>query len=443
MANRRILTRALARSFLAGEPTLEGIVERGARTLGMRWRWLGPLAARYVAAYAGITRPRLRDVTRFLARDAGFNRAWARHARLLTVEELLDEPPHMQPVAAAEGWPIPAIVSAGDLAAWFEIMPADLDWFADLQGLNHRDHRDRLQHYHYRILRKRSGGLRAIEVPKPHLKQMQRRILEEILNPIPAHPAVHGFRKGRSIRTFVAPHAGKHVVLRMDLRDFFPSFGAARIQAFFRTMGYPETVADLLGGICTNVVPRWAWKQSGLAMDAAELREARELYSRPHLPQGAPTSPALANFCTLRADRRLAGLARSAGAEYTRYADDVAFSGGEEFARCVERFATHAAAILLEEGFQVQHRKTRIMRQGARQHLAGLVANQRPNIRREEFDRLKATLTNCVRHGPATQNRAGVADFRKHLEGRIAFVKMINAAKAERLSEIFARIEWP
>ena len=117
---------------------------------------------------------------------------------------------------------------------------------------------------------------------------------------------------------------GRRVVLRMDLRDFFPSIGGARIQTFFRTVGYPESVADLLGGICTNAAPRDIWKEHAFEIDPGQMREARALYSRPHLPQGAPTSPALANLCTYRADCRLAGLAESVGAAYTRYADDRA-----------------------------------------------------------------------------------------------------------------------
>jgi RNA-directed DNA polymerase len=154
------------------------------------------------------------------------------------------------------------------------------------------------------------------------------------------------------------------------------------------------------------------------------------------------TSPALANLCTYRLDCRLSGLAQAAGAEYTRYADDLAFSGGEAFDRCVERFSIHAAAILLEEGFNVNHHKTRIMRQGERQHLAGLVTNQRINVRRSEFDRLKAALTNCVRSGPESQNRDAHPSFRSHLEGSVAFVEMINPARGKRLRVIFDRIQW-
>jgi len=170
--------------------------------------------------------------------------------------------------------------------------------------------------------------------------------------------------------------------------------------------------------------------------------EAWEWYGRPHLPQGAPTSPALANICAWRMDRRLSSLAEACGAVYTRYADDLAFSGDESFERSIERFATQVAAIVEEGGFRVNHHKTRIMRQSARQHLAGLVANQRVNVRRAEFDLLKAILTNCVRLGPESQNRDGHPRFREHLEGRVAFVESINPAKARRLRAILDRIRW-
>jgi hypothetical protein len=101
------------------------------------------------------------------------------------------------------------------------------------------------------------------------------------------------------------------------------------------------------------------------------------------------------------------------------------------------------AAILLEEGFSVHHRKTRIMRQGVRQHLAGLVVNQRINVRRSDFDRLKATLTNCIRHGPETQNREAHPRFRAHLEGRVAFVEAVNPGKGRRLRSLLQQIQWP
>ena len=166
------------------------------------------------------------------------------------------------------------------------------------------------------------------------------------------------------------------------------------------------------------------------------------MYTHPHLPQGAPTSPALANRIAYRMDCRLRGLAESCRGVYTRYADDLAFSGGPDFARSIQRFATHVAAIVQEEGFAVYFRKTRAMRQGSRQQLAGLVANAGVNIPREHFDALKAVLTNCVRMGPESQNRSGLAQFKEHLAGRVAFVESVNPGKGERLREIFLRIGW-
>jgi retron-type reverse transcriptase len=364
-----------------------------------------------------------------------------KYAADLQVERWIAPPQIMRPAKAAESWEIPVITSIGDLAHWLALDTSDLEWFADLRRLAGKGD-PRLAHYHYTAAIKRSGAIRLIEAPKPRLKALQRRILEQILDRIPVHPAVHGFVRGRSIRTFVAPHVGKRVVLRMDVQDFFPSFSAARVQSFFRTAGYPESVADLLGGLCTNAVPRSAWNPFHLDIGAAQLREMAWLYGRPHLPQGAPTSPALANVCAWRIDRRLSGLASSAGAEYTRYADDLAFSGGEPFEQSVERFSLHVAAILLEEGFRANHRKTRIMRRGVRQYLTGLVANDRVNLVRADFDRLKAILNNCVHRGPASQNRDGHADFRAHLLGRVGFVETIHLEKGLRLRRMFEQIQW-
>jgi hypothetical protein len=425
-----LLSEIVAKAFLAGEMMVDPMVARASKALGHPWRWLRPLAQRFGAAHAGQTRPRERDAIQFLDADRGFRWVRVRYSRQLRLTRWILESHRMQPVSAAAAWRVPAIESAGALAEWLSLSAGELEWFADLKGLlAHGACSPQLQHYNYRVLTKESSGVRLIEAPKRRLKELQVRILTDILDRIPVHPASHGFVKGRSIQTFVAPHAGQRVVLKMDLQDFFPTFCGARIQTFFRTVGYPESVADLLGGICTNVAPR-------------RLGRGLELYARPHLPQGAPSSPALANLCAYRVDCRLTGLAKAAGARYTRYADDLAFSGGKEFERCVERFSIHVASILQEEGFAVHHRKTRVMRQGVRQYMAGLVVNERANVVREDFDRLKATLTNCARLGPENQNREGHANFRKHLEGRVGFVEMINADKGNRLRAILERIQW-
>ena len=433
---------ALASAFLAGQQSVDAIATRGTRVLGRRWRWLLPLARRYFNAFSDGRRPRRRSVVQFLLEDRGFVRAWSKHSSALRVEHWPITAHRMQPVPAATSWKIPKIESVAALAEWLGTDITYVQWFADLKGLGYKENRPKLRHYHYRILTKESGNIRLIEAPKQALKKLQQRILDGILDKIPSHTATHGFVIGRSIKTFVTPHVGQQVVLRMDLRNFFPSFRAARIQSFFRMLGYPESVADLLGGMCTNATPRDVWKQVGRMCDPVQIWESRILYSRPHLPQGAPTSPALANLLTFRLDCRLAGLAASVGAQYTRYADDLAFSGDETFESRVDRFSTHVAAVLADEGFAVHHRKTRIMRQGVRQRLVGLIANQHPNILRADFDRLKAVLTNCVRKGPETQNRDAHHNFRAHLEGRVSFVEMINSSKGKRLRKLLELIRW-
>jgi hypothetical protein len=435
---------ALARSILAGEAAADDLAGRLRRTLGARWRWIGTLAQRYVDAFASHPQPTRARVVQFLKADEGLRRAARRYKDKLRIGDWLTEQAGMQPVDAARAWAVPRIETVGGLAAWLGVSAGELEWFADLKRLGARARAADapIGHYHYRELAKKSGTIRLIEAPKPKLKEIQRIVLAEVLERVPPHAAAHGFVKGRSIKTFAAPHVGRRVVLRMDLRDFFPSISGARVQAFFRTAGYPDAVAGRLGGICTNAAPRGLWKKLGAGLDPLGLAEARSLYAQRHLPQGAPTSPALANLCAWRVDCRLAGLALAAGAQYTRYADDLAFSGDEAFERCGSRFATQAAAILLEEGFQVNHRKTRIMRPGVRQYLAGLVTNDHLNVVRADFDRLKAILTNCVRHGPESQNREGHAAFRSHLDGRIGFVEMVNPARGARLRRIFEQISW-
>ncbi|WP_321476409.1 reverse transcriptase family protein [uncultured Paludibaculum sp.] len=435
MANTTLLS-ALARCFASGEPTADAIAGRAAVVLGRPWFWLRPLARRYLRLHAGRTRPRRREVIRFLLGDDAFRS----RAHKLAVAHWLTEPQRMLPAKAALQWGLPEIVTAGDLAEWLGIRTDELDWFADLKGLNPRTRTPQLGHYVYKVLVKKHGGLRLIEAPKPRLKKIQRQILTGILNLVPVHAAAHGFCRQRCIRTFAEPHVGRRVLLRMDLQAFFPSLPAARIQAAFRTLGYPETVADLLAGLCTNRTPSSVWRTEGQMPAAPSLAEARALHDGPHLPQGAPTSPALANLCMYRADCRLTGLARNFGAVYTRYADDLAFSFDDEVN--VRRFSLYAAAILLEEGFAVNHRKTRILPRSTRQQLAGLVANVRLNVPRVEFDRLKAILTNCVRNGPANQNLSGVNDFRAHLNGRVAFVESIHPAKGQRLRLLFDKIHW-
>lgn len=440
MPTPRITAHALAIAFLAGEFEKDQLVARASRTLGRRPRWLTPLAERVAAAYETQTRPRRAALATFLLGDRGFRAACAGGSP--GIADWTNDEPAMRPWPQTADWALPALRSVRELAAWLDVSLRELDWFADIRSWEAKRSSGALRHYHYRIESKRFGQVRLIEAPKPRLKAIQRRLLNELLELIPPHEAAHGFRRGRSIKSFAAPHVGQTAVLKIDLQDFFPSIAAARVQALFRTVGYPEPVADKLAGLCCNATPADAWNNCDTGGDAAQHRRARRLYEQPHLPQGAPTSPAIANLCAYRLDCRLAALAASAGATYTRYADDLAFSGGPEFARRASRFQTHVCATVMEEGWAVHHRKTRLMRQGVCQRLAGVNVNERVNLCRRDFDLLKATLANCLRLGTASQNRAGHADFCSHLEGRVSYVEFINPDRGAKLRRLFERIEW-
>jgi hypothetical protein len=128
------LVAALAQSFLAGEFSVEDVVARGSDTLGRPWPWLHPLAQRYVKTFNGRVRPRQRDVVEFLGHDRGFHRAWSKHKHQLSVAHWLTEPQQMQPVAAADSWPIPEIESSGALAKWLALDALELAMVRRSQG---------------------------------------------------------------------------------------------------------------------------------------------------------------------------------------------------------------------------------------------------------------------------------------------------------------------
>ena len=222
---------------------------------------------------------------------------------------------------------------------------------------------------------------------------------------------MHGFRAGRSTVTNASEHCARAAVLRFDLADFFPAIPADRVYRLFRAIGYPEPLVRLLGGLCTTQLPRSVWDtRPHPAQDGSDYPQWARLGAA--LAARGATSPAIANLAAFRLDRRLAGLAAACGATYTRYADDLTFSGGDSLRRSWRGVTRRVVLIAAEEGFRVNRGKTRLMGRGRRQTVTGLLVNVRPNVPRSEFDQLKAILTNCVRHGPAGQNRENVPDFR-------------------------------
>jgi RNA-directed DNA polymerase len=334
-------------------------------------------------------------------------------------------------------WNVPEWDLAG-LAALLDLRPSELDWMADARGWNRRAG-EPLRHYKPQWMSTSTGGIRLIEAPKPRLAEAQRRIARHLLARLPVHEAAHGFRPGRSALTYAAPHAGKPVVVRMDLEGFFAAVTGTRVRSLLNAAGYSPTVAAVLTGLLTTRTPidvlSTAPRTSG---DPAVRRRLLARLADQHLPQGAPSSPALANAVAYRLDCRLAGLATVLGAEYTRYADDLAFSGSLPLHRLLPGVQRIAAA----EGFRVRPDKTRVAATHQRQKLAGLVVNVAPAVPRDEYDALRALLHNCVRTGPAAQNRAGHKDFKAHLRGRVEWVAASHPGRGAKLRGLLDSLNW-
>lgn len=434
------VSRGLALAFLAGPWTREGLRERGEEACDCDVPWLGRLVGRVMKRFEVRPLGREPELIDFLSGSNPLRDDVRRGLRIIRWFAVEAE---MVPV---EGPPatfaVLPLAGPAELGNRIGLSPGELAWFSDERGINPKTSREQLLHYRYRWVPKARGGYRLLEAPKERLKMIQRWLLDHVLAPIPVASNAHGFVPGRNVQSFVAPHVGQAVVVRMDLEDFFASIGRGRIIALFRRVGYPHAMAATLAGLCTAATPHHVLRQHPTDGDLQQRFVANQRLRQPHLPQGAPTSPALSNLAAWRLDRRLHELAGSYGAMMTRYADDLAFAGDSAFQRALRFFVPRVGAIALEEGFRINHRKTRIMSRGGRQQLCGLVVNDRPNLPRDELDNLRALLHNAALSGPDSQNREQHPHFRAHLEGRIAWVASVNPARGARLRALFQRISW-
>ncbi len=441
---RRLTALALARAMQAGAPTAEGLAARLHACLGGAAAWCGPLAER-CARLPGEhwRRLTLRSLADLVERDPGYRQAWqpGQAAPPPTARRYILRPaPPLPPAPLGlhhtlrPDWPHSAALAAG-----LGVSPAGL-WRLTRPAAWQRRQPLADQHYRCALRAKPRGGWRLLEVPQPYLLALQRRLLDRLLDPVPPHEAACGYVRGRSVVDHARAHAGQAVVLKFDLQDFFASVRASRVHALFATLGYPDAVARELTSLCTTATPEPVLRRLFQAgqLDWGQLQRLRDA----HLPQGAPTSPALANLCAFRLDLRLDGLAQTLGARYTRYADDIVLSGGRHLHAARARVEAWVGRIALEEGFRLQHRKTRCQPAARRQTVCGVVVNRTPNLPRDAFDRLKATLHRCVTEGPASQNRDGLAHWREHLQGRVAWAAQLNPAKAVRLQRLLDRIDW-
>ncbi|MFO0660522.1 MAG: reverse transcriptase family protein [Polyangiaceae bacterium] len=352
-------------------------------------------------------------------------------------------------------WPTPEIESVDGLIAFMAKQCAFEDLTRErVMGLAYpRRSRVRASHrddpYERYWIAKRSGGARLIEAPRSTLRAMQRALLDGLIEHIPVHRAACGFRTGQSVVDHASRHVGRDVVIRIDLEDFFHSFDVARVRAFFELAGYARSVSYVMAALCTTQTPTRVLRQpvraGGLSsVEARTLISARQrdrLLMR-HMPQGAPSSPALSNALSYSLDTRLAGLAERFGASYSRYADDLVFSGDSSLARHARELVVWVSEIVRDERFEVRASKTQVMTRATRQVVGGLVVNERVGLPRREREALEALVFNCVQHGPASQNRANVSDFRAHLAGRVAYATHVDPVRAQPIAELFSRIVW-
>ncbi len=436
------LAQELTDAFLVSPWRADPLAESAAARMGGWPPWLDALVLSVIAVF------RIAPVDDRLALMAAIESFLTEHSAAPPVPRAAvpRQTVTLDPRPSVPRWPVASVDSVEALAGRLELSEGQLAWLADVRGWERRVADERLRNYRYRALPRPGGLPRVIEVPKARLKEIQRWVLRAILDEVPAHASAHGFTRGRSAITHAEQHVRQHVVLRLDLRDFFASIAAGRIYGLFSTLGYAPQIARVLTGITTNVVPISVWNVIAETATARQLVGPRFWLGRalatPHLPQGAPTSPALANLIAFRLDRRLAGLAASAGLRYSRYADDLTFSGPRSFRRRLTPFTELVASIVRGEGFALNRDKSMVRPSSARQSVCGIVVNVHPNVARGEYDELRAILHNAANHGATSQNRSEVADFAAHLRGRISWVASLNPTRGEKLRRRFDAVDW-
>lgn len=281
----------------------------------------------------------------------------------------------------------------------------------------------RISHYRRFQVAKKTGGFREISAPAPRLKTAQHWILENILYKAELHRSAHGFVPQRSIVSNARPHVGAKVVINMDLRDFFPSVSYRRIKGLFVALGYSEQLATVLALLCTEP------QTETMQLDGQCYHVAK---GERRLPQGAPSSPALTNILCWGMDRRFEGMARALGWTYTRYADDLTFSTTAGDTGQIGRVLWQAKQIVENEGFVLHPDKIKVMRQGSRQEVTGVVVNEKTNVSRTKLKQFRAVLHRLETKG-ADAAQFGKGNILASIQGFANYVLMVNPEKGGAL----------
>ncbi len=255
-------------------------------------------------------------------------------------------------------------------------------------------------------------GYRKICSPHKNLKKVQQIILSRILYKKSVHNNAFGFIPKKSIQNHARKHISQNLILNIDIHDFFPSITTKRIYGVFKSMNYTNKISHILTELCTY---------EGI------------------LPQGAPTSPYLSNLICRRLDLRLTGLAKKLSLEYSRYADDITFSGNHINKKTYLLIKT----IIREEGFRINKYKTRFLGIKSRQSVTGLIVNNKVSWGRKNYKKLKSQLFNLT-FGlpPELISEQDIRKYKIRLLGKISIYKKVDISKWYILINLFYKIPW-
>lgn len=280
---------------------------------------------------------------------------------------------------------------------------------------------NRQKMYDLHFIKKKSGGIRMIHAPQKMLKYVQKRVLDRVLNTVEYPDHITAYVKERTTRHGAAQHAGKPLLIVIDIKDFFTSTRRSWVRrALQDEFGYSHRVASVLSDVMT--VP-------------FEFKFGKRYI----VPQGAPTSGAMCNWVAHhRFDKKILELCEEHGYTYTRYADDLAFSHKKKLPRRkVNAFIREINKILQDAGYRSNRKKTRVQRRGRQQRLLGMTINEKPNVMRQQYRKLRARIHHIHHKGfNAVAGEMGLdsgEQLRSQIEGMISYYKMINPQKATKL----------
>ena len=252
-------------------------------------------------------------------------------------------------------------------------------------------------------IKKSNGKLRSISEPLPDLKYVQHWILTNILEKISVSPYAKAYVKNQTIKANARFHRHQKVVVTMDIKDFFPSITVFDVFRIFREIGYLENVSWFLANLC-------CYKKK--------------------LPQGAPTSPYLSNLRMQGFDQDMDKYIRTKSIRYTRYADDLTFSGNFD----PHLLIRDISKMLYLHGFRINADKTRVARAGARQEVTGIVVNEKLQVPRNTRRDIRKQVYYIKKYGVESHlNYIGETrqHYLEHLLGRINFILFINPKDTE------------